>query len=78
MKEKPFTLDVDYITRTLKVNGVNYSFDVFEAFAEPRTDVLYELKREEDTVTITAHKKIERESAALAPAQPRQRQYERR
>ena len=66
--------------RVMTVCGVKYSFDIFNTLAFPRTDRLYKFERVEDTVMVMdcgpAPKEIE--TAALAPAQPRPRQYERR
>jgi hypothetical protein len=82
MSKEKFEVEIDPTpgARVMTVCGVKYSFEIFNTLAFPRTDRLYRFKREGDTVTVTdcGQAPAEVETAMLAPAQPRARQYERR
>ena len=82
MSKEKFEVEIDprEHVRVMTVNGVKYSFEVFNALAFPRTDRLYKFSRVENTgiVTDCGPAPAEVETAMLAPAQPRARQYERR
>jgi hypothetical protein len=81
MENTKFDVEIDprEHVRVMTVCGVKYSFDLFTTLAFPRTDRLYKFERVDETVRITdCGPAPVRESAALAPAQPIHRKYERR
>lgn len=79
MENKMFHVEIDPDTRVMTVAGVKYSFDIFNTLAFPQLDRLYSFVNEDGVLTVTTHGPAPvRESAALAPAQARPQQYERR
>ena len=82
MEKEKFEVEVNPATRVMTVAGVKYSFDVFNTLAFPRTDRLFKFRRDGDLVIVTDCGPVPTdeviETAMLAPAQPRARQYERR